>query len=102
MEIKTPSTVSDIIGYPALLEQTAEECVELGHACLKLSRKMRNENYTPRTEEEIIDNLIEEIADVMLCIDELIMGSDKISYEAIESWQISKSDRWFKRLGIKE
>ena len=28
----------DAIGVPALFEQMAEECVELGHACLKYAR----------------------------------------------------------------
>lgn len=37
------------IGVPAMLEQCAEECTELAQACLKLARKIRNENPTPAT-----------------------------------------------------
>lgn len=38
--------IIDIIGEPALLEQTAEEAIEFGHACQKLARKLRGENPT--------------------------------------------------------
>ena len=30
--------LQEVIGTPAMLEQTAEECVELAHACMKLAR----------------------------------------------------------------
>ena len=33
-------SVVDRIGLPALLEQTAEECAELAHACLKEARRL--------------------------------------------------------------
>ena len=49
--------VIEVIGLPAVLEQTAEECAELNHACLKMARKLRGENYTPATWEEISENL---------------------------------------------
>ena len=45
-------SIVERICLPALLEQTAEECTELAHACLKESRRMRGENPTPCTEEE--------------------------------------------------
>lgn len=59
------------IGYEAMLEQTAEECTELAQACLKLARKIRNENPTPKTIEQCYENLYEEMADVLLCFDEI-------------------------------
>ena len=34
-------TIIERIGKPALLEQTAEECAELAHACLKEARRLR-------------------------------------------------------------
>ena len=34
-------TIVDRIGKPAMLEQTAEECAELAHACLKEARRLR-------------------------------------------------------------
>lgn len=44
--------IVDRIGLPALLEQTAEECTELAHACLKEARRLRGENPTPKTTPE--------------------------------------------------
>lgn len=41
--------VLDMIGTAALLEQLAEESAELAQAALKLARKMRNENPTPKS-----------------------------------------------------
>lgn len=59
------------IGEPATLELLAEECIELAHACLKLARVMRGENPTPKTEEECKAKVIEEVADVSICMEEL-------------------------------
>lgn len=56
------------IGEPALLEQLAEECSELAKAALKLARYERNENPTPITRGQAVENLVEEIADVNICI----------------------------------
>lgn len=65
--------ISDYIGLPAMLEQTAEECAELSFACLKLARLLRGENKVHgRTEEELVYALTEECADTFICIDELI------------------------------
>lgn len=64
--------LANYIGKPALLELTAEECAELAHACLKLARVIRQENPTPVTSDEAIANVEEEIADIDICIDELI------------------------------
>lgn len=36
------------IGEPAVLEQLAEECTELAQSALKLARKIRGENPTPK------------------------------------------------------
>jgi len=63
------------IGKPAMLEQTAEECAELAHACLKLARYYRAENKVyGKSEEEMLDNLAEEMADVELCTMEIKKG----------------------------
>ena len=71
------------IGLPAVLEQCAEECSELGKACLKLARKLRDENPTPMSEEEIHKNIEEEIADVLTCFNVIgeahILNSEYIS-----------------------
>lgn len=61
----------DRIGEPAALEQLAEECTELAHAALKLARKERQENPTPKKLEECYAAVIEEWADVIICMGEL-------------------------------
>ncbi|MBO5319031.1 MAG: hypothetical protein J6B01_04385 [Ruminococcus sp.] len=85
------------IGIPALLEQTAEECVELAHACLKLARIRRNDNPTPVTMEEAVNNLHEEMADVCLCMD-TIANSGIVSFDAIDSIIMEKEKRWEERI----
>lgn len=85
------------IGEPAMLEQTAEECIELAHACQKMARHMRGENPVYKPYEEIHSNLIEEIADVYICIDELL-NSGFVSYTAIDSEIMTKRERMEKRL----
>ena len=89
--------IMEQIGLPALLEQLAEECGELTQAALKLARLRRGENPTPKTEQECITDLIEEIADVELCINILILGGVVGDYEV---WKMicNKEDRWRKRL----
>lgn len=85
------------IGKPAMLEQTAEECVELAHACLKLARYYRNENKVyGKTEEELLDNLAEEMADVDICFNEMLMGVDLL--KQYNNWFIKKESRLYKRL----
>lgn len=73
------TTITEKIGTPALLEQTAEECCELAQACLKMARKLRDENPTPKSIEDIQDGLIEEIADVQLCLELLETEANVVS-----------------------
>lgn len=79
-----------IIPEPALYEQMAEECAELGKVLLKKARKLRAENYTPMSYHEIDNELIEEYTDVTLCALTLsLMFDDYILF--------SKLDRWISR-----
>ena len=89
--------LQEVIGTPAMLEQTAEECVELAHACMKLARYLRGENKVYKTKEEIYSNLSEEIADVYICIGELLEAG-VISQESIDSNIMTKLERMRKRL----
>ena len=89
--------LQEVIGTPAMLEQTAEECVELAHTCMKLARYLRGENKVYKTKEEIYSNLSEEIADVYICIDELLEAGI-ISQESIDSNIMTKLERMKKRL----
>lgn len=97
-EVKTCPIV-DQIGVPALLEQMAEECCELAQACLKMARKLRDENPTPKSIEDIRDNLVEEIADVELCriyLTEIGMIDSPETYSVVHE----KEERWQKRLNL--
>lgn len=93
-------TIVDHIGVPALLEQTAEECCELAQACLKMARKLRDENPTPKSVEDIRESFIEEVADVKLCIDILEFETDLASWPENIGIMMQKKKRWEKRLGL--
>lgn len=94
------------IGLPAALEQSAEECIELAHVCLKLARKLRGENPTPRTEESLRKDLQEEMADVHLCTDLVKRhiwphkepGKRPEIDRVIAHIVMAKHDRWIKRI----
>lgn len=86
------------IGVPALLEQLAEECCELAQASLKMARKLRDENPTPKSVEDIRDNLVEEIADVELCIELTAVDALYIPLKEIERIKFAKHERWLLRL----
>lgn len=78
----------------ALYEQLAEECSELAQVALKRARKMRGENYTPRTFNEIDADISEEVADVILCIDTLDIGMDHdIARMKLARWIDRNSDK---------
>lgn len=85
------------IGIPAILENVAEECLELGHAGLKLSRVLRGENPTPVTEEAAIAKVVEEAADVTLTI-EALKQAGIISDEDVKHEVKYKKQRWIKRI----
>lgn len=87
----------DQLGKPAVLEQCAEECIELAHACLKMARKLRDENPTPASEDDITKNLIEEIADVMVSIDGVIK-TGVVRPAEINATKTYKKYRWENRL----
>lgn len=84
------------LGEPALLEQLAEECSELAQAALKLARKERGENPTPKTEEECVKAFLEEMVDVHLCMSVVRrFRNDKI---ILGDTEIAKRERWAQRI----
>ena len=89
--------IIDTIGEPALLEQTAEECTELAHACLKLARKLRAENPTPIKACDLYEAIMSEWADVDVCITELtrLPWWDDSFVSAVEDFKIN---RWERRI----
>ena len=93
--------LTEVIGRTAMLEQTAEECIELAHACLKLARHERGENKVHKSLDEMNDNLCEEMADVVICFNEL-MDSNIISSDCLNLKINEKIDRMERRLSGKD
>ena len=89
--------IIDSIGLPAVLEQLAEECSELAQASLKYARLLRGENPTPKTEQECLEALTEEIADVELCISILMIAGHVNSDTVMDTIDV-KDKRWHERL----
>lgn len=89
--------IIDEIGTPAMLEQTAEEAIELAHACLKLARKLRGQNPTPVKTCDLYEAIMSEWADVDVCITELsrLLWWDDSFVSAVEDF---KMNRWEARL----
>ena len=89
--------IIDNIGLPAVLEQLAEECSELAQASLKYARLLRGENPTPKTEQECLESLTEEMADVELCIS-ILMIAGHVNSDAVMELIEVKDKRWHKRI----
>lgn len=83
--------VEDKLSVAALYEQLAEEASELAQAALKLSRIHRDENPTPISRFEAVDNLKEEFTDLLLVSDILGLTPD-------EALKEEKAYRWAGRL----
>lgn len=85
-----------------LLEQLAEECSELSKASLKLIRAMgRNNNVTPVSPGQAMDNFREEVMDVLSVI-AMIEGEDVINGMVDDIPYNPKLKRWAERLGYEE
>lgn len=78
-----------------MLAGLAEECGELIQASLKLRRVFSDENPTPIKEDDAIENLHEEIADVILYLRML-----DVNRKYIDEIITYKTDRWAMRLGL--
>lgn len=84
------NTIKNNFSTPSIYEQMAEECSELAQALLKKARKIRNENPTPKTMQEIDTNITEEFTDVILCACVLDLDFDCFTLDF-------KLNRWIKR-----
>lgn len=89
------------IDKPALLEQLGEEACELGQASLKMARYIRGENPTPKTAFDVTKDLVEEVSDVLVCIEEL-KAAGFINDKTINAMKEIKRTRWYERLGGNE
>lgn len=93
--------LTEVIGRTAMLEQTAEECIELAHACLKLARHERGENKVHKSLDDMNTSLCEEMADVFICLEEL-MNSGIMPTESVCLEVSNKRERMERRLSGKE
>lgn len=93
--------ISDYLTPAEILAQMAEEAAELAQAALKLRRAMDNTNPTPKSIGECGNNLIEEYADVLVCL-RVFSQSVRIDWNALkdELKDIgeAKYARWLTRL----
>ena len=80
-----------------LLCGLAEECGELTQAALKLRRAYDQTNPTPVDPDQAYEDLCEEVADVLLYIDQL-----NINMNYVRQIMNTKMKRWQSRMNNKE
>lgn len=86
--------VNDILPQEEILAQLAEEASELAQAALKLRRAMDMTNPTPMTIQDAGNRLVEEIADVIVCENQLL----GVDWGVIDEICKRKLGRWEGRL----
>lgn len=86
--------VTDFLPQDELLLQLAEEAAELSQAAMKLRRVMDGRNPTPVGYQMAVKNLNEEMADVLLCAEQISSLDEK----QIAKTKQSKQARWMERL----
>lgn len=89
--------IADNVGMEECLAQLAEECSELSQAALKYRRSLKD--LTPVTKGQALKDLLEEMADVEVCKEQVIfmIGHD-VCAEQIETQKQNKLLRWFRRI----
>ena len=93
--------IADKLGKEEILCQLSEECSELIQSCLKYRRTMKG--LTPKTETEARDSLFEELADVLLNIQQIMyLFSDEDINDRIKTIQSYKTNRWWRRTFISQ
>lgn len=101
--------VSDILPQTEILAQLAEEASELAQAALKLRRALDGTNPTPKSVEECLENIQEEMADVFVCLTMFGKSAERdgiLIYnrymEKVIKIEYEKEARWRSRLEEKE
>lgn len=89
--------VGEAVGREELLVLLAEEADELAHAALKLRRVLTGQNPTPVGLKEAKENVLEELADVSLCLLALNLDTG-LNRLRIRTIMEQKLDRWEQRL----
>lgn len=81
------------------LAQLAEEAAELSQAALKLRRTIRKDNPAAVTRQAAKNCLLEEIADVLNCIETTNLSETEV--KLINEIKLKKLQRWADRLNKK-
>lgn len=90
-------TIREMLPLAELMTQLAEEASELAQAALKYRRTLSNANPTPVTRRQAEDKLLEEIADVKLCLH--VAGFEAVRHKiSVNRTITAKAERWLKRL----
>ena len=87
------SIIKQRLSVTELLAGLAEECGELTQAALKLRRVFDKKNPTPTTEQDAVEHLYEEIADVWLYLNMI-----DLPWKYIKEIGVRKQKRWEERL----
>lgn len=100
--------VSDILPKTEILAQLAEEASELAQTALKLRRALDGTNPTPKSVEECLGNIQEEMADVFVCLTMFGKSAERdgiLIYnrymEKVIKIEDEKEARWLSRLEAK-
>ena len=89
--------IREMMPLAEVMTQLAEEASELAQAALKYRRTLSNSNPTPVTRREAEKKLLEEIADVKLCLH--VSGFEAVRHKIQVNRTITaKSQRWLQRL----
>lgn len=89
--------IREMMPLAEIMTQLAEEAAELSQAALKYRRTLSNSNPTPVTRHEAEKILLEEIADVKLCLH--VAGFEAVRHKIQVNRTITaKAERWLKRL----
>ena len=89
--------IREIMPLAEIMTQLAEEAAELAQAALKYRRTLSNANPTPVSRREAETKLLEEIADVKLCLH--VAGFEEVRHKIQVNRTITaKAERWPKRL----
>ncbi len=89
--------IREMMPLAEIMTQLAEEASELAQAALKYRRTLSNANPTPVTRHEAEILLLEEIADVKLCLH--VAGFEAVRHKIQVNRTITaKAGRWLKRL----
>lgn len=89
--------IQGLLSQDEILAQLMEECAELIQAAAKLRRNLNPENPTTTTGGKARREMVEEFADVMVCLEALYFFDEETKHKIEEIFNF-KAERWAKRL----